>query len=234
MQNKIKYNKNMAKKKTVAAPVNEIDEAVKESTNFLEKNKKALAYGVSAVLLVLLVGLAVKQYYINPRNVKASDALAEAQQLMNGGDFEKALTGDSVHVGFLAVIDKYSCTDAANLAHLYAAQCYFQTARYQEALDQLDDFSDCGDEMVSPAAMMMKGDCYAALDQLDKAAKAFVKAAKRADNNTLSPACLQKAAQVYEKQGDNKAALECYTTIKEKYQQSPLYSTVDKDIERLK
>lgn len=224
----------MAKKKTVAAPVNEIDEAVKESTNFVETHKKALAYGVSAVLLVLLLGLALKQYYINPRSEKADVALADAQQLMNAGNFEAALAGDSVHVGLLKVIDEYSCTKAANLAHLYAAQCHYQAQRYQEALDQLEDFSDCGDALVSPAAMMMKGDCFAALEQLDKAAKAFVKAAKRADNNSISPICLQKAAQVYEKQGDKKAALECYEMIKEKYLQSALYGEVDKEIERLK
>lgn len=224
----------MAKKNTVAAPVNEIDEAVKESTNFVEKHKNALIYGVVGVLAVILFGLLIHQYYLVPRNVKANDAIAQAQQIMEDGDYEKALAGDSLRVGFLSVIEDYSCTDAANLACFYAAQCYYQTERYQEALDMLGEFSDCGDDMVSPAAISMKGDCYAALEQYEKAADAFIKAAKRAKNNTISPMALQKAAQVYEALGNNAKALECYQTIKEEYQQSAQYNEADKNIERLK
>lgn len=225
----------MAKKeKIVAAPVNEIDEAVKESTNFVEKHKNQILIGTCAVLVVILGYLCIQQFYLQPRNVKANDTIAQAQMFFAQGDYEKALNGDEEKAGFLSVIDNFGSTAAGNLARFYAAQCYYQTEKYQEAADMLEDFSDCGDEMVSPAAVMMLADCYLQLGSKEKAAEYFCKAAKRADNNSISPLALVKAAQVYEELDKKDKALECYEQIKTKYQQSMQYGDVDKYIERLK
>ena len=224
----------MAKQKTVQAPVNEIDEAVKESKDFVEKHKKSILYGTGTVLLVILAVLAINQFYIGPRNAKANDAIAQAQEIFTQGDYEKALNGDADKAGFLSVIDQYGSTKAGNLACFYAGQCYYMTEKYQEAADMLEKFDDCDDEMVSPAAISLLGDCYAALENNEKAASTFVKAAKRAANNTISPLCLVKAAQVYEAMGKNDEALKCYETIQKDYQQSMQASEVVKYIERLK
>ena len=54
-------------------------------------------------------------------------------------------------------------------------------------MNYLKNFKDCGDEMVSPAALGALGNCYAELDQLDQATATLMEAAKKADNNSLSP-----------------------------------------------
>jgi tetratricopeptide (TPR) repeat protein len=69
---------------------------------------------------------------------------------------------------------------------------------------------------------------------LDKAVEHRKKAAKMADNNTLSPIYLIKAGEILESQGKKAEALELYKQVKEKYVNSMQYQTIDKYIERAK
>ena len=87
--------------------------------------------------------------------------------------------------------------------------------------------------MVSPAVIGLLGNCYAQLGQNEKAVETLLKAAKKADNNTLSPQFLLQAGQIYESLGQADKALDCYKQIKQNYQQSYLYADMDKYIERL-
>ena len=207
----------MAKNKKNNYEVNEFDEALVASKSFYEKNKKAIVYGCSTLLAVIIVALLLHQFYLVPRSNKADESLFAAQEYFMNGDFEKALNGDGQNMGFLAIADEFGCTKAANLAHLYAGLCLYQTEKYQDAIDQLEDYSSCGDDMVSPSVIGTIG-----------------KAAKKADNNTLSPIYLIQAGQIYESLGQNDKALDCYTLIKNKYQQSMQYNEIDKYIERVK
>ena len=97
----------------------------------------------------------------------------------------------------------------------------------------LEDYDDCGDEMVSPSAIGLLGNCYAELGQNEKAVKLLMKAADKADNNTLSPIYLVQAGQIYESLGQNDKALDCYKKVKSNYMQSAVGSEIDKYIERV-
>ena len=88
--------------------------------------------------------------------------------------------------------------------------------------------------MISPAAEGALGDAYANLNQLDKAVDHWKKAAKMADNNTLSPIYLIKAGEVLESQDKKAEALKLYQQIKEQYTNSMQYQSIDKYIERCK
>jgi tetratricopeptide (TPR) repeat protein len=88
--------------------------------------------------------------------------------------------------------------------------------------------------MVSPSVIGTIGNCYAELGQNEKAVEMLLKAAKKADNNTISPIYLIQAGQIYESLNQNDKALDCYNQIKTKYQQSMQYNEVDKYIERVK
>ena len=186
------------------------------------------------MLGIIIAALLIHQFYIVPRNNKANESLFAAQELFMNGEYEKALNGDAQNMGFLAVADEFGSTKAGNLAHLYAGLCYAQTDKYQDAIDQLEKFSGCGDDMVSPSVIGTIGNCYAELGQNEKAVEMLVKAAKKADNNTLSPLYLIQAGQIYESLNQNDKALDCYTQIKTKYQQSMQYNEIDKYIERVK
>lgn len=224
----------MAKNKKNNYEVNEFDEALVASKSFFEKNKKAIVYGGCTLLAIIIAALLIHQFYIVPRNNKANESLFAAQELFMSGEYEKALNGDGQNMGFLAVADEFGSTKAGNLAHLYAGLCLAQTDKFQEAIDQLEKYSGCGDDMVSPSVIGTIGNCYAELGQNEKAVEMLVKAAKKADNNTLSPIYLIQAGQIYESLNQNDKALDCYNEIKTKYQQSMQYTEVDKYIERVK
>lgn len=220
------------KKKT--APVNEIDESIVASAGFVERNIKTLSYTVGGILAVVIIALLTYQYYIVPRNAEAADDIAVAEQLFLAGDYEKALNGDGTNDGFLQVVDKFGSTPSGNLARLYAGLCYAKTDKAEEAVKFLEDYDACGDMMVSNAALGALGNCYAQLGQNDKAAATLLKAAKRADNNTLSPLYYQQAGQIFEALGNKSKALDCYQTIKSDYPQSVQAQDIDKYIECLK
>lgn len=216
------------------APVNEFDETIEVSKNFIDKYKNAIVYGGGGLLAAIIIALLLNQFYITPRNEKANETLAKAEALFQSGEYEKALNGDGTVVGFLAVAEEYGCTKAANLAKMYAGICYANLGNHAEAAAMLEDFSGCGDAMVSPAAIGALGNCYAALGQKDKAASTLEKAAAEADNNTLSPTFLIQAGQIYEDLGQKDKALACYEKVKNNYKQSFQNNEVDKYIERLK
>ncbi len=218
-------------KKHAKQQVNEFDQTLSTSISFYEKNKKAILWGCGGLLAIIIIALLVHQFYITPRNNSANESIFHAEQAFMDGNYEKALNGDGENMGFLAVIDEYGNTKAGNIACLYAAKCYAATEKYQEAIDMLNKFDGCGDAMISPAAIALKGNCYAELGENEKAAELLLKAASEADNNTISPTCLLQAGQIYAAIGQNDKALDCYKQIKSKYQQSSVYYDIDKYIE---
>ena len=223
----------MSKKKQ-AASVNEIDQTVAASRDFVEKHQKSIVYGGGALVLIVIAALLMHQFYFVPREQKAAEEMAVAESLFRAGEWDKALNGDGESLGFLQVIDTYGSTKSGNLAQLYAGLCYAQKGEAETAIDYLEDYDDCGDEMVSKAAMGALGNCYAETGDNIKGAKTLEKAAKRADNNTLSPVFYIQAGQLYAAEGDKEKAMECYKKVKEEYSQSMMAQEIDKYIESVR
>jgi predicted negative regulator of RcsB-dependent stress response len=214
----------MAKMNNQAAPVEE--QQVNKTEAFFEKNKKAIIGCVCAVILVIMGIICVKNYYLEPRANEASTELAKSQELFEQEQYDKALAG------FQKVAADYSSTDAGNLAQLYIGLCQANLGKWQETVNALESFSGKDDQMISPAAEGALGNAYANLKQLDKAVEHLKKAAKMADNNSLSPTFLIQAGEILESQGKKAEALELYKEVKEKYFNSMQYQTIDKYIER--
>lgn len=213
------------------APV--VEETISAQEAFFVKYKKAIIYGVLAVV-VIIAGIIVYNNYVSaPREDKASTVLAKGQQLFGEEQYEKALNGDgATFPGLLKIASEYSSTDAGNLANLYAGLCYASLGKWNEAAQYIEKFDAKGDMMISPAAEGALGNVYAHLNQLDKAVSHLKNAAKNADNNSLSPTFLIQAGEILESQGKAAEALELYKEIKEKYVYSMQYQTIDKYIER--
>lgn len=210
-----------------------VEETLNKSEAFFLKYKKAIIYGVLAVIVVIAGVIVYKQYVSAPREDKASTALAKGQEYFQQDLYEKALNGDGAgYAGFVKVASDYSSTDAGNLANLYAGLCYAGLGKWNEAAKYLEEFDTKDDQMISPAAEGALGNAYAHLNQLDKAVSHLKNAAKNADNNSLSPTFLIQAGEILESQGKAAEALELYKEIKEKYVYSMQYQTIDKYIER--
>lgn len=220
-------------KKHQSVPVNEFDKTLAAGGSFVEKNKKAIMYGTCAVLAVIIAVVLAVQYYIKPRNLEAAESMAVAEQLFRTGEYEKALNGQGQNAGFLQIMDEYVCTPSANLARLYAGLSYAHLGKYQEAVEYLEDYSDCGDDMISNAAIGALGNCYAELGQTEKAAATLVKAAEKAGNNTLSPVYYIQAGQLFESLKQNDKARECYEKVRKNYPASPQAQEIEKFIEHL-
>ena len=210
-----------------------VEETLNKSEAFFLKYKKAIIYGVLAVIVVIAGVIVYKQYVSAPREDKASTALAKGQENFQQDLYEKALNGDGAgYAGFVKVASDYSSTEAGNLANLYAGLCYAGLGKWNEAAKYLEEFDTKDDQMISPAAEGALGNAYAHLNQLDKAVSHLKNAAKNADNNSLSPTFLIQAGEILESQGKAAEALELYKEIKEKYVYSMQYQTIDKYIER--
>ena len=216
----------MAKDNVKNAP--ELEQEVTKTEAFFEKNKKAIIYGVVFIIAIIAGYILCDTYYLKPRANEANTELAKSQQLFDEQQYDKALAG------FQKVVDEYGSTDAANLAQLYIGICQANLGKWQEAVDALESFSGKDDQMISPAAEGALGNAYANLNQLDKAVEHLKKAAKMADNNTLSPVYLIQAGEILESQGKKSEALQLYQQVKEQYVNSMQYQTIDKYIERVK
>ena len=221
----------MAEQKHTHDPLN-VDEALSASESFLFKYKNVLIGIVVAIVVIVLGTFGYRHFISEPNEQKASEALFKGEAYFGNDQYEIALKGDSLgYKGFLKIADEFSSTDAGNLANAYAGLCYAQLGKYEEALKYLDKFS-ADDYMVSPAILGTIGNCYAELGQLDKAAATLLKAADKADSQSLSPLYLLQAGQILEKQGKNAEAVEAYTKIKNKYGNSMQAYDIDRYIER--
>ena len=216
----------MATNNQKVAPAEE--QQVTKTEAFFEKYQKAIIAAVAAVIVIIVGVILANNYYFEPRANEASTELAKSQELFDQQQFDKALTG------FQKVAADYGSTDAGNLAQLYIGICQANLGKWQEAVNALESFSGKGDQMISPAAEGALGNAYANLNQLDKAVDHLKKAAKMADNNSLSPTFLIQAGEILESQGKKEEALKLYEEVKEKYFNSMQYQSIDKYIERAK
>lgn len=211
-----------------------MDQHIKSSEALIDKYKKPVMAGLAVVVVAVAGFFLYKSFILEPKNQKANEALFKGEQYFAMNDYDKALKGDSTgYKGFIYIAEEYSNTKAGNLARLYAGMSYAQSGNYQEAVKYLESYDECDDEMITPAAVGVLGNCYAQLNQLDKATETLLKAAEMADNTTLSPMYLQQAGEIFESQGNTDKAMNCYKEIKNKYPQSMQAVEIDKYIERL-
>lgn len=221
----------MTKQKHTHDPLN-VDEAITASEAFLIKYKNVMLGSVAAVVIIVCGFLGYRHFISEPKEQKASEAIFRGEQYFGADNYEAALNGDSLgYAGFIKLADEFSGTAAGNLANAYAGICYAQLGKYEDATKYLDKFS-ADDQLVAPAVIGTLGNCYAQMGQLDKAAATLLKAANRAESNSLSPVYLIQAGQILEKQGKNAEAIEAYKQVKTKYPNSFQAMDIDKYIER--
>ncbi len=225
----------MAKKNSTAAPAENI-EVVSVTETIIEKYKKQIVCAIVAIIVIAAAIIAYFQFVRNPQVAQANEELSRCETYFAQDNYEKALNGDGQGcIGFLKVADEFGSTKAGNLAHLYAGICYAQTDRYDEARQELEHFSAQDDAIISPAALGLLGNVYANLGENEKAISTLIKAAKRADNPSLSPTYLIQAGELYEAAGKPEQALKLYQQVKADYVTSMAVQQqeIDKYIERV-
>lgn len=213
----------------------DLDKGLLETTHkvedFYTRHKKNI--NTALVALVVIIGgyFAYHNFYLAPREAEAQKEIYMAQKYFDVDSFGLALNGNETFKGFLTIADEYSGTKAGNLAHYYAGICHLRGGQFQEAIDQLEDFST-SNELVAPLAEGAIGDAYVELADLDNGVKHYMKAAKMSSNKLTSPIFFKKAGLVFEEQKNYDKAIEVYTTIKNDYPEAQEAQDIDKYIAR--
>lgn len=212
--------------------IESIEDSLSRTELFIEKNQKMLLGVLAGIILLVGAVLAYRQFVMKPREAEAHSAMFRAELYFQKDSFNLALNGNDSFEGFLSVADEYSGTDAGNIAHYYAGVCYLQTGKYQEAIDQMNDYSG-HDVMTSALSHGVKGDALMELGKPEEAVEEYLKAANDHANTFTSPLYLMKAGLVYENLKNNEKALEVYKKIRSDYYQTNEGRDIEKYIGRL-
>jgi tetratricopeptide (TPR) repeat protein len=156
-----------------------------------------------------------------------------AEKYFEQGKFQEALNGDEQFAGFIEIMNAYSGTNAANLAHYYSGIANLRLGNAEEAIEYLDAFSS-NDEMLSPIAQGAIGDAFSELGQNDEALNYYSKAANKNINDFTTPVYLMKAANAAYALGKKDQALEMYVRIQKDYSSTREGQNISKYIARIK
>lgn len=209
-----------------------VEQVLTSSEAFIEKYQKQILMGVGVVVLVVLVILSFRNFYLEPREIAAENEMSKAQTAFAADSFRVAVEGKGVEImGFKEIVSEYGITQSGKLAAAYAGICYYKLGQFENAIKYLSQY-DGDDAYLSTSVIGLTGDCYVELGETSKALSYFEKAADK-DNAVLSPVYLKKAGLVYESLKQPDKAEKEYTIIKDKYPKSQDASDIDKYIARV-
>ncbi|MBO4611215.1 MAG: tetratricopeptide repeat protein [Bacteroidales bacterium] len=205
----------------------EMAATISRTEEFYNEHKKTIWGVIICILAIGLIILGYSKFIYAPAAKEAQEAAFPAELNFQQGEFELALNGDGNVLGFAQIIDEYGAK-AGKAVYLYAGICNAQLGNWEDALANLKKYNG-KDPILAARALALQGDCYVALEENEKAVKAYEKAAAKADN-MFAAAYLVKAGQVYLQLGENEKALKAFETVKEKYPQSIEGYEIDKYI----
>lgn len=213
----------------------DLDKTLLETTHkvedFYTRNKKNINMALIAVVVIVGGYFAYTKFYLAPKEEEAQKEMFMAQKYFEMDSFNLALSGNGTFRGFADLANDYSGTKGGNLAHYYAGICNLRIGKFQEAIDQLEDFST-SNELIAPLATGAIGDAYVELGDLEKGASHYTKAAKMNSNKLTAPIFYKKAGLVFEEQKEYTKAIEVYTTIKTDFPDAQEAQDIDKFIAR--
>jgi TolA-binding protein len=220
----------MAKKVEHRHELLENPEALQEKLvgpeSWLERNS-TIVFGFGTLIILGIAGYFGFQYYKESRNTLAQEEMFQATYYFEADSLSKALNGDGNNPGFLYIIDEYSVTEAANLAHYYTGIIYLKQGKFAPARDHFQDFSS-SDLLVQARAYSLIGDSFMEENNYNEAASYYSKAANYEANKFFSPGYLLKEALAYEKLNENDKAKEAYDKIINRYWDSSEYQKARK------
>ena len=152
----------MAEKNVMA---HENEEIIAKAQDFWTRYQKQITVVLAVIVLAVGGWYAYKNFIVKPNTEKAVDSMYKAEEYYRMDSLQKALNGDGINWGFVKVIKEYGGTDAGNLAHLYAGDCYLRTGDFNNAVKQLKEYST-SDKQYQARAYKLLGDAYSELGKM--------------------------------------------------------------------
>ncbi len=190
----------------------EINKEINLAQNLVEKNKNILSI-LGGLILATIIGYIGFHWYSNNQDTEAQAALFSVVSKFET-DSAKGLSKE-----FIKIANDYGMSKAGNLAHFYGGVSALKEGKYDEAIEQLKDFSS-NDLLVQARAYSLIGDAFVEKKAYSEAIDYYKKAADYKPNKFFTPVYLMKLAGAYEANKENEKALEAYTTIADKYEDS--------------
>ena len=224
----------LEKDSTTAGVFSTLDETATKTEDFVAKNQNVIIGVVGAIALVLVGYLAYQKFVAAPKEDEAATEMFQAQQYFQQATdgvasdslYKLSLKGAEGKFGFVDIADKYSGTDAGNLANYYAGIAYLNTGKYTEAIEYLGNFKS-EDIVLSALAKGAIGDAYSQNNQPKEALENYVKAVEVNKNDFTTPRFLLKAGKTALALGNKEDALKYFTDIKDNFDASPEAASVD-------
>jgi tetratricopeptide (TPR) repeat protein len=210
----------------------DIVEVRDQAQDFMTKYQNYI-FGALVVVVVAVGVVLFLRYRSEQRNQEAIEQMFQAQNQFEQDSFALALTDPGGgYDGFLAIMDNYGGTKAANLAHYYTGIAYLHLGKYEAAIDYLKDFKPRG-EVLPIMKFGALGDAYAELNDLDQAMDYYQKAVKAGELEPLVAYYLKKIGLLHEHNGNMEEARKAYERIKKEYPTSPEGRDIEKYLARV-
>lgn len=199
-------------------------------TDFYEDNKKAINIAILSVLGILVIAMV----FANNRkanNEKALTELGKVYSFYDNNQFQLAIDGvpERNIAGLASIVSNYGSTDGGELARFYLGNAYYNLGKYDEALEQFDDFSP-SDDLMTIGRYSGLASCYQVKGMHEEAAKYFEKAARVNTNSVDAAENFFHAATSYAMAGKKDKARELFTRIKKEYPKSTYARDIDRHL----
>jgi len=203
----------------------------------------AAAILVAAIVAVSYAGW---RFYTDRKTVQASAALDVAMKAYSArvgttpdpsdpGETlyptEQARSADAAQK-FSAVAEKYPSTNPGRLARYYAALCYEDLDRQNQALEELKKISSGKDKELVAMAQYQMGVIYERTGKPAEAAKILRNLADHSSVFVPRPVALLELAEVL-RQTDPKAAASVYEQLKKEFPNTAVSDEADRGLETL-
>jgi tetratricopeptide (TPR) repeat protein len=198
--------------------------------DFITENQKSIV--ITAIVLILgSGGLYYNHNFRKPKmEEEANTAAYKAELYFNQDSIDLAVRGDGVNMGLTDIAEQFSNTKTGDRAAYLTGSALLQKGEYEEALSYLDK-AKFSDDIIAPLSMVLKGDCYSELENYEKAATLYMKAANYNENEFTTPYALRKAATVYMELGNWAKAYEAFNRIYEDYDETRFGMEIEKWVE---
>jgi len=210
-----------------------IEHALTKTEQFIEDNQKILIAGVIGIVVVVLIIIGSKRFYIEPRERDAASEMFMAEKFFERDSFALALNGYGTYPGFLQIIDDYGMTRSANLAKYYAGVCYLNLGDYDNAIEKLNSFKT-DDLLLGSARYSSLGDACSQNGDYESAIRYYLEGSEKYRNKYSTPILLKKAGLAYEQLGNFGKSLEVLMRIKKEFPDTQEGRDIDKYIESVR